>query len=174
MQLRQGTLLMVFLLLEFSALVWSHTPHQMDMRDGDVHRLPCVSEKTTVMCRLSEAYLQGSQTTLLEVVAGQMVQVHLSSISLENSTQCLWEQRGTSNLLVLESFERGMDGMYTVVCGNSKAANISVHIHSSASGPSVPQLTVSGGEDYTTHFLCVSEGNPKPTIVWYENEKRIR
>ncbi|KAB5533244.1 hypothetical protein PHYPO_G00129570 [Pangasianodon hypophthalmus] len=174
MQLRQGTLLMMFLLLESSALVWSHTLHQMDMRDGDVHRLPCATEKTTVMCKLSEAYLQGSQMTLLEVVAGQMVEVHLSSNSSENSTRCLWEQRGTSDLLLFESFQRGMDGIYTVVCGDRKAANISVHIHSSARRPSVPQLTVSGGEDYTAHVLCVSEGSPKPTIVWYENEKRVR
>lgn len=40
--------------------------------------------------------------------------------------------------------------------------------------PSVPQLTVNNGEDYSVYFLCASEGNPQPTIMWYENEKRIR
>ncbi|XP_017309341.1 receptor-type tyrosine-protein kinase FLT3 isoform X2 [Ictalurus punctatus] len=172
MQLRQDTLLMVFLLLEFSAFVCSETLQQMDMRDGHWHRLPCVSEKTIVRCKLSEVYLQDSQTTLLEVVAGQMVEIHLRSDSLENSTRCFWEQRGMSNLLLSESFERGMDGIYTVFCGDSKAANISVRIQSEKR-PSVPQLTVNNGEDYSVYFLCASEGNPQPTIMWYENEKRI-
>lgn len=36
--------------------------------------------------------------------------------------------------------------------------------------PSVPQLTVSRGEESTALFLCVSEGNPKPTITWYGHD----
>ncbi|XP_060755802.1 receptor-type tyrosine-protein kinase FLT3 [Neoarius graeffei] len=173
MQLRQDKLLMVFLLLEFSALICSGVLHQMDMKDGDMHLLPCVSKKTIETCTLSEMYLRGSQTTRLKVVAGQMVEVHLRSDNSTNSTRCFWKQRGTSSLLLFESFERGMDGMYTVVCGDSKTANISVHVHSSARRPSVPQLTISGSEDSTAHFLCISEGNPKPEIMWYENEKHI-
>ncbi|TSK98454.1 Receptor-type tyrosine-protein kinase FLT3 [Bagarius yarrelli] len=154
-----------------SALVCSDPLHQMDMGDGDVYDLPCVLDKTTVMCRLSEKYLQSSHTALLEVVAGQMVEVRLTSNS---STQCYWIQRETANLLILEFFIRGMDGMYTVICGDNKTANISVHVHSSAGQPSVPRLTVSSGEEYSSHFLCVSEGSPKPSITWYENETRIR
>ncbi|GAA6100137.1 receptor-type tyrosine-protein kinase FLT3 [Tachysurus ichikawai] len=170
MQLSQDKHFTVFLLLQFSALLCIETLHQMDMRDGDMHRLPCVSKKTTVRCRLSEEYLQDSQTTLLEVVAGQMVEVHLTS---NGSTQCFWKQRGTSNLLLLESFERRMDGIYSVICGDGKTANISVLVDSSARRPSVPQLTVSSGEEYTAYFQCVSEGDPKPTITWYEDESHI-
>ncbi|KAG7317575.1 hypothetical protein KOW79_018610 [Hemibagrus wyckioides] len=171
MQLSRDTHFMVLLLLELSALVCSQTPRQVDMRDGDVHRLPCDAEKNTVRCTLSEEHLQGSQTNLLEVVAGQTVEVHLLSNS---STQCFWEQRETSDLLLFESFERGMDGRYTVICGDEKSANISVHINSSAKRPSVPQLTVIRGEENTAYLRCVSKGNPKPTVTWYESESLLR
>lgn len=39
---------------------------------------------------------------------------------------------------------------------------------------SVPELTVHSGEDHDAYFLCVSEGNTKPTIKWYKNEEHIR
>ncbi|KAF7691659.1 receptor-type tyrosine-protein kinase FLT3 isoform X2 [Silurus meridionalis] len=171
MLLRRDTLLMVFVLFEFSSRVCSHTLHQMNTRD--VHHLPCVSEKNIVRCTLREVQLQGSEINLLEVVAGQTVEVHLKSNSTESFTRCLWKQRGMSNLFMFELFEHGMGGVYTVVCGDNKAANISVHIHSSASRPSVPQLTVSSGIYQTAYFECVSTGNPKPNIMWYENEMHI-
>ncbi|KAM9436787.1 receptor-type tyrosine-protein kinase FLT3-like [Clarias gariepinus] len=172
MQFRQDTLLRVFLLLVFSSLACSDTLHQIDVRDGDVQRLPCVLEKSTLKCHMSEANIESSQKTQLEVVPGQMVEVHLRSNSSKDSMQCFWEHRETSNLFLFKFFEKGMDDIYTVVCGNRKSVNVSVHIHSTETRPSVPELTTVRGKKYeSARFRCVSEGNPKPTITWYENEK---
>ncbi|KAF5894362.1 receptor-type tyrosine-protein kinase FLT3-like [Clarias magur] len=174
MQFRQDTHLRVFLLLKFTSLVCSDTLHRIDVRDGDVQRLPCVFENSTLTCHISEANIKSSQETRLEVVPGQMVEVHLRSNSSNNSMRCFWEHRETSNLLLFKFFEKGMDDMYTVVCGDRKSVNVSVHIHSTETRPSVPELTAVSGNRYESpRFRCVSEGNPTPTITWYENKKDI-
>ncbi|KAL6462805.1 hypothetical protein MHYP_G00292270 [Metynnis hypsauchen] len=75
-------------------------------------------------------------------------------------------------MLPIQRFTRDMDGLYTVVCGNSNySVNISVHVTAPKKRPSIPQLTVSEGEGHTVSFRCASAGNPKPKITWYTNYK---
>ncbi|XP_062841299.1 receptor-type tyrosine-protein kinase FLT3 [Trichomycterus rosablanca] len=66
-----------------------------------------------------------------------------------------------------------MDVVYTAVCGNYDSINISVHARSPPKRPSAPQFTVFREPDGVVCFKCVSEGNPRPTILWYNDNSRI-
>ncbi|KAL6462802.1 hypothetical protein MHYP_G00292240 [Metynnis hypsauchen] len=163
MQLRKNTAVVVFLVLQWNAL---------GRTDGEVHHLSCVSSETTVTCSLAEADLQGSQKMQLEVVAEQTVEIRSLGNSSGGFSPCSWAQRETANMLPIQRFTRDMDGLYTVVCGNSNySVNISVHVTAPKKRPSIPQLTVSEGEGHTVSFRCASAGNPKPKITWYTNYK---
>ncbi|XP_072545222.1 receptor-type tyrosine-protein kinase FLT3 [Salminus brasiliensis] len=176
MQLKGKTVLVVFVVLQLSVLVCSDR-----LQDGDMQelRLPCVSNETTVTCSLAEMVLQGSQTLTLDVLAGQSVKIHLTSLGNNSghSTQCYWTQRNTSSMLPIQHFERDMDGVYTAVCDNGNSnhsVNISVHILSPKKRPSIPQLQIIEKQFSTVFYRCVSKGNPKPTIKWYSEDKYIR
>ncbi|KAG9283346.1 receptor-type tyrosine-protein kinase FLT3 [Astyanax mexicanus] len=172
MQLRQNTLLLV---LQWCVLVCSDR-----LQDGDIqeHRLPCVSNETTVTCSLSEEALKGFQTVRLEVLVGQVAEIHFTPLgnSSGNSTPCFWAQRETVSMLPFQHFTRDMGGVYPAVCSSGSSnhsVNISVHIISPNKGPTIPRIQIIEKQFHTVDFKCVSKGNPKPTIKWYSGDKYI-
>ncbi|XP_036414014.1 receptor-type tyrosine-protein kinase FLT3-like isoform X1 [Colossoma macropomum] len=169
-QLRRHAAVVAFLVLHWNV-------HSDGLLGRKVHHLSCVSIENTVICNLAEADLQDSQKMQLEVVAGQTAEIRSLGNSSGGSPPCFWAQRETANMLPVQRFTRDMGGDYTVVCGTGNSnysVNISVHVTAPKKPPSIPQLTVTEGEDHTVSFRCVSEGNPIPKITWYANKQTSR
>ncbi|XP_051971100.1 receptor-type tyrosine-protein kinase FLT3-like [Xyrauchen texanus] len=158
-------LFVVLLLLQWSARSLSA------MRDGstDTHA-HCVTDGSTVNCTLQETDLLNSDPIKLGVVEGQTVDIYAAC--RQNSSErfrCLCYQRVNSTMHLLQHSERVENGTYTLLCGNH---NLTV-VQSPKRMPSVPVLKAiaSAGQKNTADIVCISEGNPKPTIKWNGNNK---
>ncbi|XP_076869575.1 receptor-type tyrosine-protein kinase FLT3-like isoform X2 [Brachyhypopomus gauderio] len=166
----------VVFLVQCAALAYSIGLHHGDMQNRNTHHLPCGSNETTVICRLTESDLR-RQTFKMDVQAEKMVQI--LSTSSENSsgnyTQCFWENRESTSLQQFQTFKLDMDGVHTAVCssGNSNySLYISVHVYLPKKRPSIPHLEVIREKYNSASLRCESAGNPEPTIKWYGEDTR--
>ncbi|KAK6299638.1 hypothetical protein J4Q44_G00296710 [Coregonus suidteri] len=142
----------------------------------DPPRVYCITTSLTdVWCTLSEAHLNGSGPTRLEVPAGQSL--HIIMQSLPGDPVCSWSHgagpiRGGYSMAIPQTSVSD-SGEYSFSCvrgGIISSLTLSLLVGPPLRCPSKPHLKyIPGGRGFLPNFQCSSEGNPKPEIKWFNN-----
>ncbi|XP_036799728.1 receptor-type tyrosine-protein kinase FLT3 [Oncorhynchus mykiss] len=142
----------------------------------DAPRAQCITTSLTgVWCTLSEAHLNGSGPTRLEVPAGQSL--HIIMQSLPGDPVCSWSRgpdpiRGGYSMAIPQTSvsDSGEYSFGCVNCGIISSLTLSLLVGPPLRRPSKPHLKyIPGRRGFLPNFQCSSEGNPKPEIKWFNN-----
>ncbi|XP_028971957.2 receptor-type tyrosine-protein kinase FLT3 isoform X2 [Esox lucius] len=146
---------------------------------GDAPRSLCFTGMKEKVVTLTEAHLNSSGPTSVQVHAGQSLNITMQR--LPGQAVCNWSFGASQisegySLTIPWTSERD-SGQYTLSCARNYSSNSSLTlillVGSPLRSPSRPQLNlVNGGEGYVPVFRCSSEGNPQPIIKWYNNLDR--
>ncbi|KAI7792364.1 putative receptor-type tyrosine-protein kinase FLT3 [Triplophysa rosa] len=136
---------------------------------GSTERRPrCATDGSTMRCVLEEADVFSSDPVKLGGIEGQTVDVY-TKCQQSNSErfECLCYQRINASMQPLQHFEREhTNGTHTVMCGN-----YSVTVDEPPQRrPSVPVIKAIAIRVRFAQLVCVSEGNPRPNIKWYNGK----
>ncbi|CAB1341003.1 unnamed protein product [Coregonus sp. 'balchen'] len=141
---------------------------------GDSPPAHCTTSLEGVLCTLSEAHLNGSGPTRLEVSAGQRLLIIMQS--LPGDPVCSWSRGADPKRwgysMAIPQTPVSDSGEYTFSCergGINSSLTLSLLVRPLRL-PTKPQLKyIPGKKGFLPDFQCSSEGNPKPKIKWFNN-----